>query len=309
MKLSKLSKLSALVAMLLSNTVLAESYQSFTKLSYAHESYFAEAPDYGFYNKGDSDNFSLSSKYYFDERLALGPLNEFAYINTSSNVFASAVNRNRDGSSLIHGQDANFDSNATTYGIGGQWIVNSFIIGASYDYNESKGKWNDYNFDNDDSDVSLLIGYLFSDNFLISAGCEEDFDDICGYTASYNWQLTGTDYIGFSYNAGDNFDINRLSSQYFFGVGEQSYLMIGGEYLHDNRDYVFADDYWSVNGSYYYDTRTSIAAYFAEDDAYGISANYFINQNYSVQAGYNSVVNKKNKNEYEGYYFTVTAQF
>ncbi|KGJ95456.1 putative porin [Colwellia psychrerythraea] len=307
--MQKLSKLSALMTILLSNQVVAESYQSFTTLSYSHDSYFADAPEYGFYHKGDSDNFALSSIYYFDEKIALGPLNEFAYINTSSNVFASAVNQNRDGSSLIHGRDANYDSSINTFGIGGQWVVNSFIIGASYDYNESTGKWNDFNYDHNDSDLSFLIGYLFSDNFLISAGCEENFDNICGYTVSYNWQLKGTDYIGFSYNASDNFDINQLSSQYFFSLGKQSYLMIGGEYLHDNSDHLFSEDYWSINGSYYYDTKTSITAFFTEDDAYGVSANYFINQNYSVQTGYNSVINKKNRNEYEGYYFNVTAQF
>ena len=306
----KLSKLSALAVILLSNAVLAESYQSFTTLSYSHDSYFVDEPEYGYYHKRDSDNFALFSKYYFDERVALGPLNEFSYINTSSNVFASAAYQNRDGSSLSYGGNTNFDSSINTYRIGGQWIINSFILGASYDYNESKRKWNDYNYDNNDSDVSLLIGYLFSDNFLISLGCNEGRrdNDRCGIGAQYNWQLDGTDYIGVKYNFDGDLEDHYLSSQYFFSVGEQSYVKLGVDYNYFNFKHLENEDYWHVNASYYFNASTSISTFYGENDFYGVSASYFFNDNYSLAAGYNSA-NLDRADESEGYFFTLSAQF
>ena len=154
-----------------------------------------------------------------------------------------------------------------------------------------------------------MLGYLFSDDFLISLGCKDEFDDSCGFTASYNLQLEDTDYIGFSYNTGDSADLHQISSRYFFAVGEESYLVLGGGYTLDKSDNRFADDYWSINGSYYYDARTSISAYYTEGDYYGVSGSYFVNENYSIQAGYHSVSSNKKQDESDGYFFSYSAQF
>jgi hypothetical protein len=316
-KLSKLSKLSALAALVFSNTVLAESYQSFSTLSYSNNSYSFNTPNYNVNRKGDNDKITLFTQYYFDERLALGPLNEFDYINTSSNVYASVANSNNKSSSLNNEQSYSFDSSNNSIAVGGQWITHGFILGAGYSHEQSERAWSDTysgvsnsgSYDNNEGDISLLLGYLFSDDFLISLGCNDEFDNTCGFTASYNWQLMGTDYIGFSYHSDSDFDIHQLSSQYFFGVGDQSYFMVGGDYTFEHDRNRFRDDYWRVNGSYYYDTNTSISAYYNEGDYYGVSASYFINQNYSIKTGYNSTANKKDDVELDGYYVSFSAQF
>ena len=121
-----------------------------------------------------------------------------------------------------------------------------------------------------------------------------------------NWELV---YPELALAHDEDFDIHQLSSRYFFGLGDQSYLVLGGAYTFDNRDYIIDDDYWSVNGSYYFNDRTSVSVTYSDDDYYGVSANYFINQNYSVQAGYNSVSNDSDENESEGYYLSFSAQF
>ncbi|WP_057832518.1 putative porin [Colwellia sp. TT2012] len=312
----KVSKLSALAAFLLSNAVLAESYQSFSTLNYSQKNQTVNEPVFDYYSKWDSASIVLSSQYYFEEQQTLGPLNEFDYINTSSNIYASLSNSNIETfTSRIDG--VNWKNSNNTVDIGGQWITNNFIIGAGYTYIKSENTVGSHTYDNSLSYYSTELGYLISDDLVISAHYNDggDGDDFFNYSASYNWQLAGSDYIGFSYNVDENFDIHQLSSRYFFGVGEESYLVLGGAYTLDNRDVVFVDDYWSVNASYYYDAKTSISVVysdeysFGEGDYYGVSASYFINSNYSVQAGYNSVVDSKDDFKLDGYYLSFGAQF
>ena len=319
MKLSKLSKLSGLAALLLSNVVLSQSYQSFSTISYSHNSYTSNMPEYDIYGKSDTDAVALYSKYFFEEQQALGPLNEFDYINSSSNIYAAISNSNSEVSSTYRSHDSNSSSTDNSISVGGEWITNNFIFGASYSYYKAEGKLTDsyfsdgreISYDNSSSYYGAELGYLISDDLVISAYYNDggDGDDYFSYSTSYNWQLTGTDYIGFSYNVDEDFDIHQLSSRYFFGLGEQSYLVLGGDYTFDNRDYIIDDDYWSVNGSYYFNDRTSVSLTYSDDDYYGVSANYFINHNYSVQAGYNSVSNDSDETESEGYYSSFSAQF
>ena len=122
-------------------------------------------------------------------------------------------------------------------------------------------------------------------------------------------QLAGTDYIGFSYNVDENFDIHQLSSRYFLALTGESYLVLGGDYTIDNSDNFLADDSWSINSSYYFNTKTSVSAFYGKDDVYGIGANYFINDNYSVQASYNANNNDKYEVDLDGYSLSFSAQF
>ncbi|ALO35826.1 hypothetical protein CMT41_14680 [Colwellia sp. MT41] len=315
----KVSKLSALVALLLSNTVLAESYQSFSTVSYSHSRYTSNMPAYDLYSKSDTDAVALYSKYYFDERQTLGPLNEFAYINTISNLYVLVANSNTEVSSAYKSRDSNSDSSDNSIAIGGQWIINNFIFGVNYSYYKSEGKWtdsyfsdgNEISYDNSSSYYAAEIGYLISDDLVISAHYNDggDGDDYFSYSSSYNWQLSGMDYIGFSYNVDEDFDVHQLSSKYFFGIAEQSYIVLGGGYTLDNRDVVFVDDYWSVNASYYYNDSTSVSVTYSDNDFYSLGASYFISNNYSVQLGYNSVANNKDENDFDGYYLSFSAQF
>lgn len=309
--MSKLAKLSGLVTFLLSNAVLAESYQSFSAISYSHASYSANSPTDSFYSKSDSNTFSLHSQYFFDEKETLGPLNEFDYINSSSSVSASLSNSSGDHFTSSNGNIFDANTRSKNVRIGGEWITHNVILGASYSHHNSEAKGSGFFYDNSDNNYSASLGYLLSDDLVIRANYNDGGggDDFFNYSASYNWQLAGTDYIGFSYGVDEDFDIHNLSTRYFFGIAEQSYLVLGGNYTLDNSDNYFADNYWGLNASYYYDSKTSISASYGENDFYSVSGSYFINQNYSVQAGYHSVDNSKFASESDGYFLSFSAQF
>jgi len=311
--LSRLSKASGLAVLLFSNLVLSESYQSFSALNYSHNESSFNTPEYNYYSIGNWNQMALYSQYFFEEQQSLGPLSEFDYINTSSNIFASVSHSQNEYSSSYNGYSSVGDSKKNTIGFGGEWVVSSFILGASYSYDKRKIDYNELSFDDSSNDLSLSLGYLFSDDFMIQAGYIDDVDgsgdDSFSYSANYNLQLADTDYIGFSYSVDDDFDVHQASTRYFFSFAEQSYLVLGGSYILDNTDNRFSEDYWSVNGRYYYNEKTSISVSYDEGDYYSINTSYFINNNYSVQVGYNSIANNKDEVESDGYYLNVTAQF
>ncbi len=306
-KISKISKISAIAALLLSNGVIAQSYQSFSGLGYSNTSYSFNMPQNNLHSKSDSNILTLSSQYFFDERQALGPLKEFDYINTSSNVSASISRQETSSNSINYHSD--YSSNSAS--LGGEWITHNVIIGASYSHQQSDVKGNELSFERSSNYYTATVGYLVSDDFVIRANYNDgdDGDDFFNYSASYNLQLADTDYVGFSYDVDEDFEIHNLSSRYFFGFAEQSYLVIGGNYTLDNRDFIIDGDYWGVIASYYYDDQTSVSVSYGEDDAYSVGASYFINSNYSVNAGYNSVSNDKVQGDWDSYYLRVSAQF
>jgi hypothetical protein len=307
--LSKFSIVPSLAAILLSNTVLAESYQSFSAINYSHNKSSFNRTNVNDENK--SDSISLSSQYFFDERQALGPLNEFDYINKASNVYAYLSNSDSEYSASYNDQNYSTDDNNQNVSIGGQWITHNVIVGASYSHHRYDVTTNDYSFDMSDNYYSASLGYFLLDDLVVRADYNDggDGDDFFSYSARYNWQLAGTDYIGFSYNVDEDFDIHQLSSRYFVSLTDESYLVLGGNYTFDNRDNWLADDTWSINSSYYFNTKTSVSVYYGEDDYYGVNANYFINNNYAVNLGYNSVNNDKDEAESDGYHLGFTAQF
>ncbi len=237
LKLSKLTRTASLIALLVSSVTLAENYQSFSTLSYNHHNYTFTSASGDYFSQGESDNITLFSQYFFDEREALGPLNEFSYINTSSNIYTSLNHSNRENTSVNGLWNSDSDSSNNGVYIGGQWMFNSFIVGGSYGYSKRKfdvistydGDNRDYSSDDDDKDISIMLGYLFTENLLMTLGCNDGKRDNerCGIGAQYNWQLSDSDYVGFKYNVDGDFEDHYLSSQYFLSVGEQSYVMVG----------------------------------------------------------------------------------
>jgi hypothetical protein len=327
-KLPSLIKLSSIVSILLSSTAFSESYQSFSSIGYSNHNSTINLPLADYHSKRSTDNVSLFSQYFFEEQQSLGPLNEFDYINTSSNIYALVNNSNTKSSNSYKEDSFGFDESNNSIDIGGQWITHGFLLGAGYNYTKYKvshenTSYDNISFDRNDDSYSASLGYFILDDLVIradyfDAGDKYELltdDDYFSYSVSYNLQLAGTDYIGFSYNVDDDFDIHQLSSRYFLSLTQESYLVLGGEYVFDNRDNFFAEDSWSINGSYYFNTQTSVSAFYGKDDTfdeadtYGIAVSYFINDNYSVQAGYNANNNDKYENDQEGYSLSFSAQF
>ncbi|SFD61035.1 putative porin [Pseudoalteromonas denitrificans] len=260
--------------MLLPTTsVIAAEYQSFSDVSYSR-----------FDAKHSHSNFyGVSTRYFLDKRASLGPLNEFEYINTISNV---------------SGHYSHSD-NSDRYNVAGELFLNDFVIGGGYSYTDY-----DSSFINDsEKHYNANLGYLISENFIVhaNAGKVDGGKTNYNFSSSYNHQLNDKDYIGFTFNTDDDFDYRHLSSKYYKSLEGGQYLTLGLNYQ-NHRD---SDNYLSGNINFYFNEKTSV---FAGYDNYTFGAEYFFNNNYSLNARYQSNASS-HLSDLDIYSVNFTAQF
>ncbi|WP_170309544.1 putative porin [Litorilituus lipolyticus] len=297
----------------------AKSFQSFSSLGY----YQAE------YENVDSETFNINSQYYFEGRKTKGPLNEFDYINTLSNISVGYLYSSSDYVSNNQFYIGGYENRTplsykssnenNLINVRGEWVVGGFVLGGSYSYQDSeytdtftiieenRTHHRDSNSDSD-SAYSLSLGYLISENFLIQSTYHET-GELFTFRASYDLTLNDNDYIGFSYNTDEELDFHALSTKYFKSLENGSYLTVSAAYTFDNTDSdsIDVDDYWSIGSSYYFNKNTSISASYNENESYSLAATHFFNDNYSLSAGYAST--NESNNDFKSYSLSFTAQF
>lgn len=235
--------------MLCSSFVVAEEYRSFSDVDYSH----TETGPF------ELDELIIGSTWYFDTKESLGPLTEFEYINRTSNIF---------------GTYSRFDATETFDAavLGGEYFAGNVLLGGSYRIL-------------DEFDVfSGTVGYLFTSNILVSLDAvkAEDIDTDYFVSARYNHQLRGNDYIGFNVSTDVEFDTKALSSRYFTRLGGENYLAA-------EVSYTFADDaedFWALDGDYYFSKRTSLGLGIAKNEVYSLDLAHFFNDNIAVELGY-----------------------
>jgi len=266
----KLLTLSALF--IVSTSALAANYQSFNSINYLKVNT----------DTANSTSYGASSIFFLNKKTSLGPLNEFEYINKTSNVFASFAD----------------SDNANAYQLGGDFFVNKWLVGGSYNYLDT---------DNNNDDLyTLKLGYLISDNFLVKAQATRNHGDtFYNFSAAYNVQLGGKDYIGFTYNTDENFDTQTISSKYFTALGQNNYLSAGLSYTRNDN----SSNNLMASVGYYFNPNTSISAGYDNNDNYTISGKHFFNKNYALSVGYNSNASANDIDDYDLYSVTFTAQF
>ncbi|MBU2893076.1 putative porin [Colwellia sp. D2M02] len=303
----KLSALAVLIPSLLLGHSLqasAQDYQSFSGAGYSLT------------DEGDTDTsmFNLNSRYYFDGRAVLGPLNQFKFIEKISNISVGYQYNDSDiGLDYGNGQSSYFgSSNTHNLSASGEWFTGDFLIGGGYSYADSevKVRSNDtYNtsYSRNSDAYFLTAGYLFSDDLLVKVNVNK-YEGESAYvtmSASYNWQLGDVDYVGFTYSTDEDLDFHNLSAKYFMGLANESYLVMGADYIYDNSgDY--EDDSWNANVNYYFNTKTSVSASYGNDESYSVGANHYFNKNYALGAYYAS---SNDTNDYDTYGVNFTAQF
>ncbi len=214
--------------------------------------------------------------YYFDAKSTLGPLAEFEYINKTSYAVAQYSDSER----------------SDYYTLGGEYFTGNFLIGAGYHSSN----------DNDASDISL--GYLINDDFLIKAKAMNPVngDPFLHYSARYNYQLDGVDYLGFTVTTDEDFDTQSYSSTYFKQLDDQRFFK-GNIYYHDGE----WGNTWSASAGYYFNRMTSVSAMFNKNDDYSLGVNHFFNENYSIGGGYSH--NKSINGDYNIYSVSFSARF
>lgn len=253
--------LKVLLPLVLSSSVaFAEDYHSISDFDYTRSD-FGTLVFAGQRFTTEQDLYTLSSTWYFDSKETLGPLNEFEYINKTSNIFGAWSQFDGSGS---HAHQAT---------IGGEYFAGNFLLGGSYT-----------GLDGPDGFTGTL-GYLFSDAFLISAEAlkTEGLDTHYLFNARYNHQLSGTNYIGFNFSTDDEFDVKTISSRYFTRLSGESYLAAEISYtLFPNN----IEDLWTFEGDYYLNRRTSLGLGVAKDDTYSFDFTHFFTENVALKLSY-----------------------
>lgn len=230
---------------LISSPLMAEQYTTFAGIDFTQiESDFA-----------DVDTYSLHATHFFSPKETLGPLAEFEYINHASNVYASYFDADEiDG-----------------FSIGGDYINEQFLIGASYREVED--------FDS----TNLRLGYFFSEDFIVELNATEPDggDTFYSYTARYNHQLEGNDYLGFSFTADEDFENFAYQGTYFVKLQGDSWVKTSLSYADGE-----GDDSWNLGVDYYFNEKTSLFAGIGNDDIYEVGARHYFNRNYAIEFSY-----------------------
>ncbi len=237
-----------------------------TTVSWANTYYSVSDIDFLRVESGSesSNGFALSSIYYFDGQKALGPLDEFSYLNADTQVYGSYLN---------------FESGDVYSGtLGGDLVIDQFLVGASYSDNKA-------GIDT----MTAKFGYLVLDNFLVQVEAI-DIDTVgTDYllSASYDHSINATDYLGFTITTDDEVDSLSMSSRYFTHLGGDRYF--AADIAIADSD---VDSSWTVKGSYYTSKRTSFSLGLGDDSLYSIGAKHFFNDNVAVKVSLQSESNE-----------------
>jgi|GEM_PF-231572 len=280
----KLFTLSAIASTLLfSALAMAEDYQSISHLGYQR----VEVNDV-------SVNTSImNTRYYLSGKSTLGPLDQFDYINTSSNVFAGYWHSSAAGFDRYLSSDSS-TTKADAYHIGGEYFLGKLLLGASYRHLDME----------DDSDTTTLtMGYLFDKHFLVKAKYFdfEDGNEELLFSAAYTHQINASDYLGVTVSSDDDFDYKSVSAKYLMKFNRDQYFVT--ELTYQDGKY---DDFWSAAVDYYFDSRTSVSAMYDENENYRLGVKHYLNDNIALSAGYGA---NGEESDFDLYDLGVTLQF
>lgn len=203
----------------------------------------------------DADNSEmktlLDAKYYFSGQDTVGPLDQFSYIDDTSEIHAKAASQG--------------DSDAVT--LGGSYYFDRFSIGASY-------------FDYEKYYVNRLnAGFFILDNLKAIVGYTMPGrgDDVADFSLQYDHAINDTDYIGFTLRYTDYEEsLTTLSTKYFNAFENGQFLVVVAEYG-DARDSFFA-----ASAKWYLNKNTGFVLGGNDRDYVYAGATHFFNTNFAV---------------------------
>ena len=228
-------------------------------------------------NVEDADLYRIGTLYYFSGRNTLGPLDQFSYINTHNNVFGSFTD----------------DESNNQYHVGGEFFKDQFAVA---------GQFTRHDYDSDATNVlQASLGYFFSSDFIARVHVidVEDGDTDFSFSAQYNLDLNTTDYLGFTASTDDELDTISLATKYFKALNNGQYLTAGLNLS------VGDVDSWSLDGRYYFTSKTSAFAKLDKYDNVEVGAKHFFNNNIALAASYGNNFD----HSYDLYRLTLSAQF
>lgn len=262
-----MKKLAVIISSILlsSAATAADSYQSVSNVGYK--------------NTDSNDTLSIDSTYYLSPKRTLGPYDQFTYINKQSNVY---------------GRYADDDFGDVT-AIGGEYFINNFVVGASY---------NNVDYGSSSKNYTLSGGYFLTSDLLAKVTFIEnrDGEDSALFDLAYNHRLNSTDYVGVTLTSDDDFDYRAVAAKYFIDLQQGNYLTFEGKY----ESYDNAENQWVAETNYYFSKATSVFANYNKQDTYSFGGQHFINRNIGVKVGYE---NNADNSDYDAYFANVRFQF
>jgi len=258
---------SILLSSAATTAMAADSYKSISNLGYQYT------------DSTNDDQFKIDSKYYFSPKKTLGPYDQFEYINKQTNVYGSYLD--------------NDASDVTS--VGGEYFVDSFVVGASYENSD---------FGSNNESYAFTAGYFFNPDLLAKAKFVEndDGEDYALFSLAYNYMLNGTDYVGVTVASDDDFDKRSVAAKYFVDLQEGNFLTVEGTFNSISE----ADDTWDVETNYYFSKATSVFASYDKEDAYTFGAQHFFDQNLGLKVGYG---NNADDSDNDAYFANIRYQF
>lgn len=203
----------------------------------------------------DADNSEavtlLDAQYYFKGQDTVGPLDQFSYIDDTSEIHAG----------IISADDAD------VVALGGSYYFDRFAIGADY-------------VDYEDSYVTRLnAGFFILDNFKATLGytMPEEGDDIADFGLEYDHAINEGDYIGFSFGYTDfEESLIELSTKYLNSFDNGQYLVFEAAYA-DAEDSTF-----EASAKWYINKNTGFEFGADDQDFMYIGATHFFNTNFAI---------------------------
>lgn len=221
----------------------AEDYQLFTNASAFHSEQAGR----------NEMQYGASAQYFFERRSALGPYDQFEYINTINNVAGSA----------LHYDDT------LSAALSGEYFVGELAFSAAVQA-----------LDGDHVASNVSAGYLLSDDFIVRAHANhiEGGDTNYSVSSSYNMQLNRSDYLGATVSLRDDLESGGINVKYFNALNNGHYVGVGASYstyVSEFRSYNRRSNSWNTNAAYYISKATGFSLGWDDDEMLSLGARHF----------------------------------
>ncbi|NVJ61374.1 MAG: putative porin [Gammaproteobacteria bacterium] len=242
----KMKHLGAALALASSGFVYAQDYQFFG------DAYYVDLDDL------DSEVIGVAAQYYFNDIASRGPLREFDYLITETNVYGSLSKLDTPVGS----------TNITN--LGGEVYIGRFLFGLNHTDFE------------DADETEVKFGYLFQPNLqadITLLDSDSPYDFILG--ATYQHDMGNNRYLGFRVETDDEIDTVSLESKYFTPMSGGRFLTVYAQLVTSDID----DDDFLIGSDYYFNTMASVGAT-VFDGGIGINGSFYFDQNFALSAEY-----------------------
>ncbi|MCW8093199.1 putative porin [Alteromonas sp. ASW11-130] len=230
------------------STVNAGEYNSFLSTSYAN----VEGP-----GSIDFTTYSFFATHYFSARTTTGPYAEFDYM----------VNE-----AFLSGGYTHPEHGAAFKLVSGETFIGDIIVGGNYI--DVHGTGNDFK--------SFLLGYRINNNLHVKARLLDTDDNNVELSVNYKHELDQGSYLGVTASTVTDTDAYSFNSKYFTQLSNETYLAVNaGVNIYDGMD-----NTWVSGVDYYFNQNVSVGGMVGSDSLVGVKANYYVNPNLSLSAGY-----------------------